>query len=66
MTATPSSSSAPPTLSHPFGTSPCTSHAVVSPTTGTSMVNGTTAAAGWCARSVFQMPYPTSEASHAV
>ncbi len=42
--------------SHTFGTSPCTAHAVVSPTTGTSMANGTTADAGCRASNLFQMP----------
>ena len=38
VTATPSRSSAPPQASQAFGASPCTSHAVVRPTTGTSIV----------------------------
>ena len=43
--ATPSRSSSPPPTSAPFGTSPCASQAAVIPTTGTSIVNGTTALA---------------------
>ena len=48
--ATPSSSSTPLAASHPFGTSPCTAHAVVSPTTGTSIANGTTSTRGGASR----------------
>src|SRR5690606_18147905 len=45
-TTSPASMSAPPVSSATLGTSPTTSHAAAIPTTGTSRIHGTTAAAG--------------------